>query len=313
MTIDRGETISRIKDWPKEDLVEEVLHFQEVASLVLPRKKQFPHLSNIDYFLAIEPLKGCVGGDHIIVVNFDEYHLEERIAAARNDGDAELASTLEKNRDRFGILIADAAGHMVSDSVTVNYLHAAFKIGVAYELTLHGEITRGLFEMLNTNFYNHSTPEFLKGKPYITLIYGEVKNDGRFRFLSAGHPPPIVFSNEYDKIVVLDGVKNSTPLGIFPSQYHVNGEQFNPAVRTKTRYPVNEITLLGAGDILLLYTDGLSEQHEGRSNFCETHLEETLRENKSRSAREISAAIRQSLRRFCPPEDDLAMIVIKKL
>ncbi|MCX6816235.1 MAG: SpoIIE family protein phosphatase [Candidatus Aenigmarchaeota archaeon] len=186
-----------IKDWSQEELAKEVLNLQELSALALPRKENFPRLKGIDYFAATEPYKGCVGGDLVTIVNFEkEYHIGEKIKAAREAKNYILADTLAKNLDRFGILVADSSGHMISDSVNTSYLHAAFRTGVAYELKYKGEITAELFELLNTNFYNRMTPEFLRKKPFITLIYGEVSNSGKFRFLSAGHPAPIVFSND---------------------------------------------------------------------------------------------------------------------
>jgi len=158
---------------------------------------------------------GAVCGDHLAMLNFAEYHPEDKIREAEEAGNLLLVATLAGNLDRFGILVADAAGHRIGDSVTANYLHAAFKTGVAYELARHGEVPAGLFEMLNTIFYNRMTPEFLESKPFVTLLYGEVRNDGRFRFLSAGHPPLIFYSQKFNKIVALsdEQTRSSTPLG----------------------------------------------------------------------------------------------------
>jgi hypothetical protein len=305
-----------ISEWTKDELVDELLHFQEVASLALPRHDHLPKLPGIDYVVGIEPCKGCVGGDHIAIVNFEEYNLKEKIVEAQKAGDATLAATLKHNLDSFGILVADAAGHMITDNTTINYLHGAFRIGVAYELKYNGQITPALFEMLNTRFYDRMRPDYLRMKPYLTLIYGEVYNDGRFRFLSAGHPPPLVFSHERDRIETLgaDRTEGSTPLGIFPSAYNADVEHFELTPITKNKYDVNEIQLLGRGDIMLLYTDGLTEHHSGdRShNFRDTRLEQVLMEAKNGSAREIYNAIRREYFAFGPQEDDLAMAVVKK-
>src|SRR5450756_598797 len=104
-----------ISEWTKDELVDELLHFQEVASLALPRHDHLPKLPGIDYVVGIEPCKGCVGGDHIAIVNFEEYNLKEKIVEAQKAGNATLAATLKHNLDSFGILVADAAGHMITD------------------------------------------------------------------------------------------------------------------------------------------------------------------------------------------------------
>ena len=307
--------MTNIQDWPHQDLVEELAHFQNLASLILPRAEDLPILPNIDYFAAIEPLRGSVCGDHLAVLNFAEYNLQHKIEAAEQAGNELLAATLADNLDRFGIMVADAAGHRIGDSVTANFLHGAFKTGVAYELARHGKVTAALFEMLNTIFHNRMTPEFLESKPFVTLIYGEVLNDGRFRYLSAGHPPPIVFSQRFDKIMALgdERTRSSTPLGILPSKYHVDIESFDPVALTKERYAVNEINLLGDGDIMLLYTDGLLEHHNGTALFAETRLEQVLRQAKGGTAREIYESLRSAMDDFAPPSDDATIAVIKKI
>ena len=93
-----------INDWTHADLVDELSHIQELASLILPRCEKFPSLGNIDYFAAIEPLKGSVSGDHLIILNFAEYNLPEKIAEAEAAGNPDLAAKLSTITDRFGIL-----------------------------------------------------------------------------------------------------------------------------------------------------------------------------------------------------------------
>jgi serine phosphatase RsbU (regulator of sigma subunit) len=157
-------------------------------------------------------------------------------------------------------------------------------------------------------------PDFLETKPFVTLIYGEVLKDGRFRFLFAGHPPPMVFSQRYDRIVPLedDCTKASAPLGIFPSRYHVDIEHFAPATMTKESYSINEINL-GRGDILLLYSDGLIEHQNGSTNFCDGELEQVLRAAKAGTAKEIHDSIRSAMCTFAVMQDDLTLSVIKKI
>jgi hypothetical protein len=318
-----------LESWSREELVRELRHVQSLGSLILPRLDRLPTLRNIDYHASIEPLAGAVSGDHLVVVNFADYNLDAKISRAKADGRDEFAAKLKKLQNRFGILIADAAGHRIGDSITANFLHGAFKTGVAYELARHGEVTADLFEMLNTILYNRMAeqegaqsrrvgPPYVMTPdvpPYLTLIYGEVREDGRFRYLSAGHPPPIVFSQKFDRIVTLyaDRTRASMPMGIFPSDYHVDHERFGKAAITKKRYSVNEINLLGVGDIMLLYTDALSEHERNGQLFKDTHLEQVLRESKNGTAREIYSALVRQMRAFAPLDDDLTIAVIKKM
>ena len=86
--------VKPIKEWPKNELVDELLHFQEVSSLVLPR--DYPRLPGIDYHVSIEPFRGCVGGDHVMLVNFRKYKLKQKIAEATKSGNVVLAERLKK-------------------------------------------------------------------------------------------------------------------------------------------------------------------------------------------------------------------------
>ena len=75
-------------------------------------------------------------------------------------------------------------------------LHQAFLSCIPYELDEHGFITNGLFENLNTGFFNS-----VGMSRFITMIYGEISDEGRFRFICAGHPAPVVFSNRFDRVM----------------------------------------------------------------------------------------------------------------
>jgi phosphoserine phosphatase RsbU/P len=73
---------------------------------------------------------------------------------------------------------------------------------------------------------------------------------------------------------------------------------------------------MGAGDVLALYTDGITEALNGQEEeFGVPRLEQTIRENVSRSAVEIVAAIQQAVETFTggvTPFDDVTLVVLKR-
>ena len=75
----------------------------------------------------------------------------------------------------------DVSGHRVTDALLAAMLHQAFLLGAIYELDMFGGITRHLFESLNARFYKSSGAH-----KFVSMIYGEISEDARFRFLSAG-------------------------------------------------------------------------------------------------------------------------------
>lgn len=107
---------------------------------------------------------------------------------------------------------------------------------------------------------------------------------------------------------------NFPPIGMMPSQKDIDASFLKSALGFKKEYKVNEIKLMGKGDIMLLYTDGLSELSNPRDeSFFPVHLERVLKENKHLSARDICPTIRREIRQFTPStQDDITYLIIKK-
>ena len=267
-------------------------------------------LTNIEAYGETFPLNGVLGGDHIIFVDFERrYNLTQRIECALKKGRTEVARELEDCRSRVGILLADSAGHETTDALLTAMLHQAFLTGVLYELETEGHVTSKLFEILNSRF-----AKSLSVSKFITMIYGEFSSDGTFRFISAGHPKPLVFSAEYDRLVDIDPerMKNVLPIGVFPSEGDIDETDTMGRLPSKKRFSINEVNLMGRGDILLLQTDGLDEHADGDRPYAPRHLEAAIRRVKHLSPREIVTAIRDDMVRFAPPRDDTSLVVIKR-
>ena len=101
--------------------------------------------------------------------------------------------------------------------------------------------------------------------------------------------------------------------GMFPSQHGVDQHQTKRSVLGfKDRYEVNEWTLMGAGDILLLHSDGLLEHARENEPYFPDRLEETIRRTKHLSAADILHTIVEDVRAFAEPIDDLSLVVLKR-
>jgi serine phosphatase RsbU (regulator of sigma subunit) len=267
-------------------------------------------LSNVEAFGQTFPLNGVLGGDHIIFIDFARrYNLSQRIENALKKGREDIARRLEECRDRVGVLLADSAGHETTDALLTAMLHQAFLTGVLYELETEGHVTAKLFEILNNRFAKSSSVS-----KFITMIYGEISNDGTFRFISAGHPKPLIFSAEYNRLVDIDPdrMKNVLPIGVFPTEGDIDEPAAVGPLPHKKRFSVNEVNLMGRGDILLLQTDGLYEHTDGIRDYTPEHLEAAIRQVKDRSPKDIVAALRDDMVQFAPPQDDTSLVVIKR-
>jgi serine phosphatase RsbU (regulator of sigma subunit) len=101
------------------------------------------------------------------------------------------------------------------------------------------------------------------------------------------------------------------PLGMLPSFNVIDRSTTPSLLGFKERYEMNEWTLMGRGDILLLHTDGLTEHEAPNGRYFPGRLEQTLRDVKHLSARQIYDAIMMDLVAFAEPIDDASVVVIK--
>jgi serine phosphatase RsbU (regulator of sigma subunit) len=295
---------------PLELLQNELKNFQEIAKHILPAPGEIPTVQGIDVYGGTIPLNGSVGGDHIIYLDFKKrFDLQARIRQASAEGRTDIVDHLEQCRRKAGIAIMDVSGHHVTDGLLAAMLHQAFLLGAIYELDMFGNITKRLFENLNTRFYHSSSLS-----KFVTMIYGEISEDTTFRFLSAAHPPPVVFSNQLDRFMEVSGDLSTTfpPIGTLPSQDVIDRNTTHSVLGFKERYQLNEWKLMGNGDILLLYTDGLLEHSDGTSTYFPGHLEQKVREVKRLSAKEIFEAIKVHLLAFAERTDDISFVIIKR-
>jgi serine phosphatase RsbU (regulator of sigma subunit) len=289
---------------------DELKNFEEIARAIKPRPGSIPSLDGIDVYGEILPLNGIVGGDHLIYVDFKKrYDLDARIAQATAAGRTEIVANLKRCRRMAGIAVIDVSGHQTTDAMLAGMVHQAFLMGALYELDIHGHITKKLFENLNTRLYRSS----LVNK-FVTALYGEISDESTFRFLSAAHPAPMVFSAAKGRFMEVGPELCTTfpPLGTMPSEQDIDRTRNQSVLGFKGTYTLNEWKLMGSGDILFLYTDGLSDHMRGNEPYFPVRLEQVLRAAKLLSSREIVAAVKEDLLAFAEPTDDITMVAIKR-
>jgi serine phosphatase RsbU (regulator of sigma subunit) len=293
-----------------ELLAGELKNFHEIVGNILPLPGEIPTLHGIDVYGNSIPLNGVVGGDHLIYVDFKKrYDLNARIVQAAAAGKLDVVANLERCKTMAGMVLLDVSGHHATDAVLAAMLHQAFLLGSLYELDLFGHITRRLFENLNTRFYNSSSLN-----KFVTMIYGEISEDQTFRFLSAAHPSPVVFSNRHDRFMEVSPelCTSFPPIGTLPSNDVIDRGATHSLLGFKEKYRLNEWRLMGAGDILLLCTDGLLDHAHGSELYFPARMEQAVREVKHQKAREIFETIKSDVLEFAQPSDDISLVVIKR-
>jgi serine phosphatase RsbU (regulator of sigma subunit) len=287
-------------------LTDELQNLGELVRNFEAPPSELPEVPWIDVYGEALPRNGQAGGDHIIYVDFKKRYKMDRLI---REAPETLKEKLRATAGRAGIVVLDVEGHDYSSAFIASVFHQAFLLGASYELKFFGEITTTLFDNINTRFFNSSGIS-----KTLTMVYGEISANGTFRFLSAAHPPPVVFSNEFDRLVAIseDRLVSFPQIGTMPSRG--NSEIFIPLLGVKERYTINEINLMGRGDILVLYTDGLSDHRDASGKkYFPGRLEAVLKANKHLPARAIFGQVKDGLLAFNPkPEDDVTVVIIKK-
>src|SRR4029077_10038089 len=163
----------------------------------------------------------------------------------------------------------------------------------------YGKTTPELFEKINLRLAQSTTARNALGRnaggnsrEIATMLYGEVRPEGHFRFVNFGHPPPLVFSAEYGRFMEIDKDRmvQFLALGLeIPEDHPDRNKYFSMSLRKRqvNSSDVAEITLMSPGDILFLYTDGVYDGSDAQDRL---EIERVILEGKEETAKEICNA-----------------------
>ena len=186
-----------------------------------------------------------------------------------------------------GLAIADAVGHGVSAGLLMSSVQTALRL-----LAPENDTPAAVLERVNRLFlYNHNFTTFVS----IFLARYEVE-DRRLCYVNAGHNPPLLYRHADDSLLRLQ--PTAPAVGLI--------EPF---------LPTTGVINLSEGDLLVLYTDGVTEAHNhDRSDFGLERLEAVVRQNAHLPSSEVVRAVRQELEQFLngkPLEDDTTVLALK--
>ena len=199
---------------------------------------------------------------------------------------------LQVDNNRIGVVVADVSGKGVPGSLvmsmTRSMLHLAARENRSPKDTII-EVNNCLAPDLNPGMF-------------VTLAYLVLDTRSReVRLVRAGHNAPLLYSSRHGQVIDLHpkgiaiGLDREGPL--FSSQ--LEPQKFT----------------LQAGDVLVLYTDGIVEgkDPQGR-DFGDERLHQLLLENRERPASEILETIMAELRshqKNAEQSDDITLLVLK--
>jgi sigma-B regulation protein RsbU (phosphoserine phosphatase) len=188
----------------------------------------------------------------------------------------------------WGLVVGDVTGKSTPASLVMASVQASLRA-----LTMQpGLAPATLIGMINNLLFRSTEPN-----RFVSFFYGVVQADvGSMAFVNAGHNPPLVVCRDGSSRDLMGG---GMVLGLFENAPYESHE-----------------TRLAPGDLLLLFTDGLSEANnpEGEE-FGEERIVETAHRLRDRGAAGVCEGILDEVRRFqrgLKPHDDLTLMVAIK-
>ena len=189
---------------------------------------------------------------------------------------------------QLDMVIADVSGHSIGPALfmveTRSAIRAQTNILATPSETL-GVLNNFLFDDLDKSDY------------FITLFFLQYNiYTQRLRFANAGHPPPLLFNLYEKEFTKLDA--EGLILGV-----------------KKDIVFEERSTMLGKGDLILFYTDGLIEAENVHQEFFGLErVKATVLQNANETAQDIIDALFAELRQFCQRtsfDDDITVMILK--
>ncbi|HEX9654554.1 MAG TPA: SpoIIE family protein phosphatase [bacterium] len=172
--------------------------------------------------------------------------------------------------DRLGVVIADACGQGLPAAMLVSQIQALMR----------SEISNGHSVSRVLQNVNQQLSSLLPGSRFVTLFYGVIAcGTGEFEYATAGHTHPILIQD--------DGHCRQLAAG-------------GPALGLMQRASFETARLqLGSGDLIVLFTDGVSEtMNSNHEEYGEDRLAGLLVQNRLLACADILQVVRESLRAF---------------
>src|SRR6195256_422962 len=220
--------------------------------------------------------------------------------SARSSEQVRVAEDLHELYSTAGVLVVDAQGHGIISAKIASTVHDTFHALMLSELDHRGKTTPELFERINLRLAQSVTARNALGRSekesaqeIATMLYGEVRPYGYFRFVNFGHPPPLVFSAEYRKFMDIDKSRmvQFLPLGLQIAEDDPDRNRYLSLESRERRAKssgVGGLTLLRPGEIFFLYTDGV---YDGSGKEERQQLENVMREHNQLPPKDICKAL----------------------
>jgi len=193
---------------------------------------------------------------------------------------------LNLSQERLGLVIGDTSGKGIAAALLMANLQANLRSQCAIALNQ----PQHFLQLVNELFYQNTTDS-----AYATLFFAEYDDKiRRLRYANCGHLAALLLRQDG----ALERLESTcTVLGLF--------KEWDCSIGERQLFP---------GDILALYTDGITESfNDTGEEFGEQRLIEALQRYRELPSQALIASIVEEVQRFSPHEqhDDITLVVAK--
>jgi sigma-B regulation protein RsbU (phosphoserine phosphatase) len=192
------------------------------------------------------------------------------------------------DKSRVGVMIADVSGKGIPAALFMALSRIVVRVNASWYPDRPADAIRDANNIITADS---------RAGMFVTLFYGILDTEQKsFTYVNAGHNPPLLCHAADSSFEEL------TRTGI------AVGALMNQEYGSETR-------MLVSGDILVLYTDGITEAENAcLEMYGEERLRSVIGRSRDNDARELITTILGDVREFCgdhPQSDDITLMVIK--
>jgi sigma-B regulation protein RsbU (phosphoserine phosphatase) len=183
--------------------------------------------------------------------------------------------------------VADISGKGISAAILMANLQALLRVFASIAPS-PGDVCRRL---------NHHLHQVIGESRFATMFYAQWSPaERRLRYVNAGHNPPILIGRAGNRLLTTGGM----PLGIFPD----------------VQFEMEQLEL-GGGEVLVIYSDGITEARSsgdsGDEEFGDKRLEALVSSLREAAPREIEKRVLEAVREWsgAESEDDMTLMIVK--
>jgi predicted permease len=207
---------------------------------------------------------------------------------------------LDLGNRNVGVALADVAGKGIAAALIMSVVQASLRSLTEMRNGSLADLAGKMNRLLHRSTGSNS---------YATFFYAQVDEDKReLRYVNAGHNPPMLFrgagwsANHFPFVASTANVEElatgGTIIGMFAQAAYEEA-----------------LIELRSGDVLMLFSDGVSEAHDpAEEEFGEERLKELLRKVAHLPVNDMAGAVMQELKnwmRDAPQHDDLTFVLMK--